>query len=72
MSSPDPMPSNYHLFGTLKRALRGHQFTSDQEVKKAVHVWLTTQLKMFFSEGIMKLVQQQTMCVQKQAYNIKK
>ena len=30
--SPDLAPSDYHLFGPLKEALRGHQFTSDQEL----------------------------------------
>jgi histone-lysine N-methyltransferase SETMAR len=31
-------PSDYHLFSPLKEALRGRQFTSDQEMKEAVHV----------------------------------
>ena len=35
--SPDLSPSDYHLFGPLKEALRGRLFTSGQEVKKAVH-----------------------------------
>ena len=46
--SPDLAPSDYHLFGPLKEALRGHQFTSDQELKEAVHAWLATQPKTFF------------------------
>ena len=55
--SPDLAPSDYHLFGPLKEALRGRRFTSDQEVKEAVHAWLAAQPKAFFSEGIRKLVQ---------------
>jgi len=55
--SPDLAPSDYHLFGPLKEALRGRRFTSDQELKEAVHAWLTAQPKTFFSEGINKLVQ---------------
>ena len=35
--SPDLAPSDYHLFGPLKKALRGRRFTSDQELKEAVH-----------------------------------
>ena len=35
--SPDLALSDYHLFGPLKEALRGRRFTSDQEVKEAVH-----------------------------------
>ena len=50
--SPDLAPSDYHLFGPLKEALRGSRFTSDQEVKEAVHAWLAAQPKTFLSEGI--------------------
>ena len=34
--SPDLAPSDYHMFGPLKEALRGRRFTSDQEAKEAV------------------------------------
>ena len=54
--SPDLAPSDYHLFGPLKEALRDRLFTSDQEVKEAMHAWLAAQPKTFFSEGIRKLV----------------
>jgi hypothetical protein len=63
--SPDLAPSDYHLFGPLKDALRGRRFTSDQEVREAVHAWLTAQPKTFFSEGIRKLVQRWTKCIEK-------
>ena len=62
--SPDLVPSGHHLFGLLKEALRGCRFTSDREVKEAVHAWLTAQPKTF-SEGIRKLVQRWTKCVEK-------
>ena len=55
--SPDLAPSDYHLFGQLKVALRGRRFTSDEGVKKAVHEWLAAQPKTFFSEGIQKLLE---------------
>ena len=54
--SPDLAPSNYHLFGPLKESLRGHWFTSDQEVKEVVYAWLAAQPKTLFSEGIRKLL----------------
>jgi hypothetical protein len=38
LNSPDLSPSEYHLFGSLKEALRGNWFTSDQEMKEVVHV----------------------------------
>jgi len=46
--SPDLTPSDCHLFGPLKEALRGRRFTSDEEVKDAVHEWLAAQPKTFF------------------------
>jgi hypothetical protein len=33
--SLDLTPSDYNLFGTLKEALRGYRFTSDEEMKEA-------------------------------------
>jgi hypothetical protein len=63
--SPDQASSDYHLFGPLIESLRDCRFTSDQEVKDAAHAWLTAQLKTLFSEGIRKLVQQQTKCIEK-------
>ena len=63
--SPDLAPSDYRLFGPLKEALRGCQFTSEQELKEAVHAWLTAQPKKFFSEGIKKLVQRWKKCIGK-------
>jgi hypothetical protein len=41
-------------------------------VKEAVHAWLAAQLKTFFSEGIRKLVQQWTKCVEKQEDYVEK
>ena len=55
--SPDLAPSDYHLFGPFKEALMGRRFTSDQELKVVVHVWLSAQPKHVFSEGIKNLVQ---------------
>jgi hypothetical protein len=31
--SPDTVPSDFHIFGPLNDALRGHQFANDTEVK---------------------------------------
>ena len=70
--SPDLAPSYYHLFGTLKEALRGRRFTLDQEVKEAAHAWLAAQPEAFFSDGIRKLVQRWTKCVEKQWHYVKK
>jgi hypothetical protein len=47
--SPDLIPSDYHVLGTLKGAMRGQRFHSD-EVKKEVHFWLRQQAKTFLLE----------------------
>ena len=62
--SPDLSPSDYQLFDPLKEALRGHRFSSDQEVKEAVHAWLTAQPKTFFLECNRKLVEWLNKCVE--------
>jgi [histone H3]-lysine36 N-dimethyltransferase SETMAR len=50
--SPDLAPSDYHLFGPLKRGLAGKHFDSDDEVKAAVRQWLRDQPDSFFRLGI--------------------
>jgi histone-lysine N-methyltransferase SETMAR len=70
--SPDLAPSDYHLFGSLKKALQGRQLGSDEEVKQTVHTWLCDQPKTFFSDGIKKLVEHCIKCVDKQGDYIKK
>jgi hypothetical protein len=41
-------PTDYHMFGPMKEALRGRRFLSDEEVIGAVQNWLKTQPKQFF------------------------
>jgi hypothetical protein len=64
--SPDLTPSDYHLFGLLKDALRGREFSTDKEVREAVHKWLRDQPKTFFLEGIRKFVDHWTKCIKKE------
>jgi hypothetical protein len=51
-NGPDFYPSNFHMFGPMKEALRGRRFLSDEEVVGAVQNWLKTQPKNLFSDGI--------------------
>jgi hypothetical protein len=39
-------------------------FTSDEEVKEAVHEWLAAQSKTFFYAGIQKLVELWNKCIE--------
>jgi hypothetical protein len=45
-----------HLFGSLKQALRGRRFTTDQQLDVTVHAWLVSQPKTFYSEVIKQIV----------------
>jgi transposase len=49
--SPDPVPSDCHMFGLLKGALRGRRFASDDEVKDAMRMWLRSQSKISSQMG---------------------
>ncbi|BFZ02563.1 hypothetical protein BsWGS_05602 [Bradybaena similaris] len=46
--SPDLAPSDYHVFGPIKDALRGRKIVNDDEIKDAVHSWLKGHRKHFF------------------------
>jgi hypothetical protein len=53
------------VFGPLNDTLRGRRFGNDDEIKEAVHSWLTAQPKKFFPHGIKKLVQLFEKCIEK-------
>ena len=70
--SPDLAPSDYHLFGPLKEGVTGQHFTSDQEVKNAVRNWLKMQPAGFYKIGIVSLVHQWTVGIEKRGDYIEK
>ena len=70
--SPDLAPSDFHVFGPLNEALRGRHFSSDDEVKEAVHSWLRDQPKTFFSDGIQKLLCRYNTCIRLQGDYVEK
>jgi len=51
--SPDPAPSDYHLFPGLKKQLKVRYFSSDAVIA-AAETWLDGQTSDFFS-GLQKL-----------------
>jgi histone-lysine N-methyltransferase SETMAR len=61
--SPDLAPSNFHVFGPLKEAVGGKSFRSDEEVQQAVHEWLRSQPKDFYSRGIHALPKRWNTCM---------
>jgi len=62
--SPDLTPSDFHIFGPLKEAMGGKCFRSDKEVQQAVHEWLHSQPKEFFSRGIHALPKHWNTCME--------
>jgi hypothetical protein len=52
------------MFGPLKDAIRGVNFSNDEEVENAVHSWLRTQPKKFSFSGITELVKRWTKCIE--------
>lgn len=54
--SPDLAPSDFHLFGPLKHALRGKKFEDDEAVIHAAKTWLRDQDNIWYKQGIHALV----------------
>ena len=54
--SPDLAPSDFHLFGPLKDALRGTRFEDDQSMIHAVRTWLHEQETSWYREGMHALL----------------
>jgi hypothetical protein len=45
---PDLAPSDFHLFGPLKKHLDGRRFATDDEVQQAIMSWLQARDTDFF------------------------
>jgi histone-lysine N-methyltransferase SETMAR len=61
--SPDLARSDFHLFLHLKKFLAGHRFNNDEDVKRAVQKWLSSQAATFYDEGIQRLVSRYDKCL---------
>ncbi|GFS13069.1 histone-lysine N-methyltransferase SETMAR [Elysia marginata] len=61
--SPDLAPSDYHLFGPLKRELAGKRFDDNEELVDHVRKWLQNLDGSFFQEGIYSMVRRWQKCV---------
>ncbi|UYV80620.1 hypothetical protein LAZ67_19001040 [Cordylochernes scorpioides] len=65
--SPDLAPSDYFLFGLLKKELKGKRFDSDEDVQKVVQDFFHTLPKSAYKEGIYKLPERWRRCIESQA-----
>jgi histone-lysine N-methyltransferase SETMAR len=70
--SPDLAPSDYHLFGPMKKMLGGQKFSSDMEAQSAVRQWLGQQPASFFASGIEKLVDRWDKCLNERGGYVEK
>lgn len=61
--SPDLSPCDFHLFGPLKKALKGQRFHTDADVMNAVNTWFSEQPQSFFADGIRRLPKQWDACL---------
>jgi hypothetical protein len=60
--SPDLAPSDFYLFGPLKKHLDGRRFATNSEVQQAVMSWFQALDTDFFYAGIDALVYQWDKC----------
>lgn len=63
--SPDLAPSDFWLFGQMKRALRGRRFETLQQLATAVSKWRQDTPTEWFAAGLEKLCDRWTSCVQR-------
>ena len=70
--SLDLAPSDLHVFGPLKEAMGGKSFRSDKEVQQAMHEWLRSQPKEFFSRGSRALPKHWNSCMERNGDYIEK
>jgi len=64
--SRDLVPSDFHFSPHLKRDLKGTHFTSDDEVKQAVTLWIKQRTPEFFIDGMCKLILRWEKCIERQ------
>jgi histone-lysine N-methyltransferase SETMAR len=63
--SPDPAPSDYHLFPGLKKQLKRRLFSSDAEVIVASQTWLDGRISdFFFFQWLANIEQRSKKCIE--------
>ena len=61
--SPDLAPSDFHLFGPLKRHLSGLRFDTDEDLITDVKGWLRSLDAKFFNDGMFALLHRWQKCI---------
>ena len=70
--SLDLAPSDFHLCGPMKEAMRGHHFDNDEEVKNNVKRWLKDQPVQFYQVGLHALTKRWTVAIQRNSDYVEK
>ena len=61
--SPDLAPSDYHLFSSMEHAFNEQHFKTSEEVENWVSEWFASKDEQFFWQGIHKLPERWSKCV---------
>ena len=61
--SPDFFPCDFHIFGDLKKGIRGRRFHLDEEVQEWVRLWIQQRPTSSYKTGIDHLVSQCNKCI---------
>nr|XP_042913904.1 histone-lysine N-methyltransferase SETMAR-like [Parasteatoda tepidariorum] len=62
--SPGMSSCDFHVFGPLKKRLKGKRFNLDDALKDAVQDWVSSRPQEFWEQGILQLVHQWDRCAQ--------
>ncbi|KAJ4451491.1 hypothetical protein ANN_02954 [Periplaneta americana] len=72
LSSSDLETSNYHIFGSIKKQLRGQHYETLEDIRKAVRQCLREDETKFYSKGIFKLTERREKCMQRNGDYVEK
>ncbi|GBL66719.1 hypothetical protein AVEN_138150-1 [Araneus ventricosus] len=61
--SPDLAPSDFHLFGPLKRHIGGKHFADDEDIQHELLLWMRQQPKEFYAAGTGALIKRWDKCI---------
>ena len=61
--SPDLAPSDFFLFPSLKKHLKGQRFHSNEDVISAGEEWFESHLKSYYAQGLLKVKERCQKCV---------
>ena len=70
--SPDLAPSDFFLFPSLKKHLKGQRFHSNEDVISAGEEWFESHPKSYYAQGLLKVKERWQKCVDMQGDYVEK